>query len=48
VAKSAQLEYALCSDISGIFILHLNLLPHNAGEFEKALESLWKTMDLAN
>jgi D-lactate dehydrogenase (cytochrome) len=45
-AKSAQLEYALFGHL-GDFHLHLNLLPHNADEFEKALEVYGRTMDLA-
>ncbi|MGB7567478.1 MAG: FAD-binding oxidoreductase [Chitinivibrionales bacterium] len=45
-ARSARLEYALFGHL-GDFHLHLNLLPHDADEFERALEVYEKTMDLA-
>ena len=45
-AQSARLEYALFGHL-GDFHLHLNLLPHDADEFERALEVYEKTMDLA-
>jgi D-lactate dehydrogenase (cytochrome) len=45
-AKSARLEYALFGHL-GDFHLHLNLLPRNAVEFERALVVYEKTMDLA-
>ena len=45
-ARSAQLEYALFGHL-GDFHLHLNLLPHNADEFDKALGVYDKTMAMA-
>lgn len=46
LARSAGLEYALFGHL-GDFHLHLNVLPRNADEFEKALVVYEKAMDLA-
>jgi D-lactate dehydrogenase (cytochrome) len=45
-ARSAGLEYALFGHL-GDFHLHLNLLPHNADELDRALAVYEKIMDLA-
>jgi D-lactate dehydrogenase (cytochrome) len=45
-AQSARLEYALFGHL-GDFHLHLNLLPHDTADFERALEVYEKIMDLA-